>query len=142
MLEINNTVIIQIANFLLLLFFMNIILYKPIRRILAHRNDTANSLQQMIQDFRNRSVQSERGIEESIVQARKEGYREKEGCKVDGLEKENVILQKASFTVEEKIKVARKDLEIKMAEIRKELHGEVAGFSRQLAEKILGRSVQ
>ncbi|MEA2039167.1 MAG: ATP synthase F0 subunit B [Thermodesulfobacteriota bacterium] len=142
MLEINYTVIIQIANFLLLLFFMNIILYKPIRGIITHRNDKANSLQQMIQDFGNRSAQSERDIEESIVQARKEGYGEKEGCKVEGVEKENAILQDASSSVEEKIKFARKDLEIKMAEIRKELHGEVAGFSRQLAEKILGRSVQ
>ncbi len=39
MLEINNTLIIQIANFLVLLFLLNIILYKPIRKILGQRQE-------------------------------------------------------------------------------------------------------
>ena len=142
MLEVNYTTIIQIANFLMLLFLMNVILYKPIRKILTQRNDKENSLQKMIQAFGNRSDQSEKGIEESMVQARKEGYGAKEDCKLEGIEKENSILKEASSSVEEKIKIARKDLEIKMEGIRKELHVEVAGFSRQLAEKILGRGVQ
>ena len=45
------TLFIQIANFLLLIFLLNIVLYRPIRKILRERRDEEDALQGMINDF-------------------------------------------------------------------------------------------
>lgn len=141
MLEINATLFLQIITFLLLVFLLNIIIYRPIRRILAQREEETGSLQEMIDEFQHRSEENEKGIEESLVQARKEGYAEKENFKGKGLEEEKGILQEANSRVEEKIGNARKEMDTKMADVREALEGELAVFSNDLAQKILGRSI-
>ena len=142
MLDINFTIILQVITFLLLVFFLNIILFRPIRKILAQRNEETDSLQGMIDELQHRAEENEKGIEESMVLARKEGYAEKENFKGQGMEREKGILQEASTKVEEKIGGARKEMEKKISEARKALEGEMSGFSNELAKKILGRSVQ
>jgi F-type H+-transporting ATPase subunit b len=96
----------------------------------------------MIDELQNRSEENEKGIEQGMAQARKEGYVEKENFKGQGLEEEKGIIQVASTTVEEKIASARKEMEKKIAEARKGLEGEMTDFSNELAEKILGRAIQ
>ncbi|MDY6971612.1 MAG: hypothetical protein SV775_04700 [Thermodesulfobacteriota bacterium] len=142
MLEINYTIVIQIANFLFLLLFLNIILYRPIRRILIQRNEEVDSLQNVIEDYRNRSDENEKGLQEDIVYARQQGHSEKENLRGEGIEKEKVILLEVGSSVEEKIGKARSETESKMADVRKALDDQVSGFSRELAEKILGRIIK
>jgi F-type H+-transporting ATPase subunit b len=142
MLKIDSTLLIQIANFLLLLFFLNILLYRPIRKILNLRRDETNSLQKTIEDYHDRSERNERGIKEGVVQARKEGFEEKESLKGQALEEEKAILKEVGSSVEEKKEKANRELGSKIADVRKILEEQVAGFSQELAAKILGRSIQ
>ena len=141
MLEINSTVLIQILNFLILLIILNIFLFKPIRNILIERNEETESLGKSIEDFKNQSAEKEKGIEESLIEARKEGFLEKEGFKAQGLEEEKGILQKAGLTVENKISATKKEMDTKSVEVRKALEEQLSAFSNELAEKILGRSI-
>ena len=141
MLSIDNTLFIQIGNFLVLLFLLNIFLFKPIRGILARRHGEESSLKEAIEDYQTRSDQDEKGIDAGKVQARNEGAAEKDSLKGQGLEKERGILQDASSAAEGKIGTARKDTEAKIVEVRKSLEDQVAAFSNELAEKILGRSI-
>ena len=142
MLNIDGTLIVQIVNFLLLLLILNFILFRPIRRVLARREEEMNSRQKTIDDYQEQSENSEKGIEEGVVQARKEGYAEKEALKSQGLEGEKEILQEAGGGVEQKLSAAKKEIESKIAVARETLEGQVAGFSDELAQKILGRSIQ
>ncbi len=141
MLSVDNTLFIQIANFLILLVLLNIFLYKPIRGILAKRREEESFLEESIEDYQTRADKDEQGIEEGKVLARKEGTGEKEALKGQGLEKEGGILQEAHVAAEEKIGNARKDIEGKIGDVRKSLEDQVAAFSNELAEKILGRSI-
>jgi len=141
MLSIDYTILIQVANFLVLLVFLNIFLYKPIRGILAKRHEEESALQNSIEGYQSQSDQKERGIEEGQILARKEGSSVKEGLKGQGLEKEQGILQEAHSTAEKKIGTARKDLDTKIGDVRKSLEDQIAAFSSDLAEKILGRSI-
>ena len=142
MLNIDGTMFLQIANFLVLLFILNLILFRPIRRVLAQREEEMNSRQKTIDDFQNQSEKNEKGIEEGIVQARQEGYAEKEAFRSRGLEEEKEILQEAGAGVEQKLNAAKKEIETKIAVARETLEGQIAGFSDELAQKILGRSIQ
>ena len=51
-------------------------------------------------------------------------------------------MQKASFSAEEKIGNAKQEIDNKIVDVRKTLEDQVASFSEELAEKILGRSIQ
>ena len=133
---------LQVANFLLLLLLMNTLLYKPIRRILSQRKGEVDALEKTIEDYLNRSEQSEKGIEERKSGAQKQGHVEKENLKGQGLEEEKGILQAAGSLAEERISVAEKEMEMRIEDVRKALEGQVAAFSNELAEKILGRSIQ
>jgi F-type H+-transporting ATPase subunit b len=141
MLQINATFFIQVANFLVLLFLLNILLYRPIRRILARRNQETETLQSTIEELQSRAGQTEAGIEESKVEARKDGFAQKEKMRGDGLEEQKGILQEAGSSVEAKMDAAKKDIEASVAKAKKELQEQIAAFSRELAQKILGRSV-
>jgi len=142
MLKIDLSLLIQIANFLLLIFLLNIFLYRPVRKILNRRRDETDSLQKTIENYLDRSERNERDIEEGMVQARKEGFEEKESLKGEALEKEKAILQVAASSVEEKKEKANKELGNRVIDVRKILEEQIAGFSQELAEKILGRSIQ
>ncbi len=142
MLDINYTVCIQIVNFLILLAVLNTFLFKPIRGILTKRNEETNSLKGKIDGFNSQSDKYEEDIETSKVQARKEGHLERENFKGEGLEEEKRIVQDAISSAEGKVGAAKKDLEQRMADVRKSLEGQITAFSNELAEKVLGRSIQ
>ena len=137
-----GTLWIQVANFLMLLLLMNIFLYRPIRKMLTQRRAETSSLEGSIEDFLSRAGQNEKSIEDELVLARKEGYMEKEGLRGQGLEAEKALLQKAGAEAEEKIRNAREEMEKKMIDVQKTLQDQVAAFSEELAEKILGRGVK
>lgn len=142
MLEINISLLIHIANFLVLVLVLDVILYKPVRRILSQRNQEMDSLQEAIEDYNNKAIQNEQGIEEKMVQARRDGSREKEHFKNQGREEETKLLEQASSSAEGKITEARKEIQTDMAKVQKALEEDISCFSTDLAEKILGRSVQ
>jgi F-type H+-transporting ATPase subunit b len=137
----NFTLFFQIANFLFLLFVLNILLYRPIRKILGQRRDEMNSFEEMIEDFQGKSTQYAKELEENMVEARSDGYKEKETLKNAGLDEEKGMLREATSKTEAQINKAKEEIQRKALDARQSLEEEVAGFSRELAKKILGRSI-
>jgi len=141
MLSIDYTLFIQIANFLFLLFILNILLYRPIRRVLSQRNAEMASLEHAMTDFEMKAVGSLRRLEDGMVAAKREGAAEKEGIRLSGLEQEKGMLRKAANEAGDRMSQAREDMEKKLVAARQSLEREIAGFSTELAQKILGRNV-
>ena len=142
MLKIDYTIIIQIANFLFLLFLLNIIIYRPISKILGQRRGEMNAFQGMIEDFQERSSQHEDDLEERIIEARKQGNREKGDIMGAGLEEERGVLQEADSSAVQRIDRAKEEIERKAVHARQSLEKEVKVFSQELAEKILGKGIR
>lgn len=141
MLEINPSLFVQIINFLLLLFLLNILLFRPIRNVLTKRREKMDGFQESIEELSAKAEESEKGLTDGMLEARREGHSERETFKNEGRAEERGILQEAGGSVEEKISTARKEMDKKMAEVRRNLEDQTAAFSKELAEKILGRSV-
>jgi F-type H+-transporting ATPase subunit b len=140
-LAINYSLFIQIVNVLILLFILNIILYRPIRGILGQRKKEIDSFETMIGEFQEKSATRAEELEDSKVGARKEGFKAKEELKGVGLEQEKGMVQDALSSTMEKIDKAKLNIDDQMKNVRQSLENEVAVFSTELAEKILGRSV-
>jgi F-type H+-transporting ATPase subunit b len=135
------TVLVQIANFLLLLLLLNILFYRPIRKILGRRDDEVRSFQDMIKEFQDRFIQNEKALQENAVAARKQGLKEKEDLKTEGLDAEKDIVGEATSSAEERIGEAREMMLENLGNVRQSLRSEVESFSRDLVEKILARSI-
>lgn len=139
MLTIDYSVIIQVINFLVLLFLLNAVLYKPIRRILKRRNDEIEGLAHTATDLEEKGLAQEKGLDESAAAARREGFREKESLRAEAMEAEKKMYQDATAAAGGKMEEARKKVVERVQEIRLELEKEMGTFSSELAEKILGR---
>ena len=141
MLNIDYTLIIQIANFLFLLFILNILLYKPIRQILSQRKEEMDSFVGMIGEFKDKSAQSKKALEENKVEATKEGLKERETLKGEGSDQEKSLLKGATSEASEKLDQARDEIAASLVSARQTLEKELGLFSRELAQKILGRNI-
>jgi F-type H+-transporting ATPase subunit b len=140
-LQLDFTLFIQIVNFLVLLFVLNLVLYRPIRKILSRRKEEMGVFQGMIEGFQQKSAACAKKIEEDMAETRKEGLRQKETLKNQGLEEEKQMLRNASSAAADKMGEAREELEEKLGGLRQSLGREMALFSKELAEKVLGRSL-
>jgi F-type H+-transporting ATPase subunit b len=141
MLKLDYSVFIQIANFLILIFILNIVLYRPIRKILGQRKHEMSTLQSTTEEYQGRAAHSAEQLEENRVGARREGYKKKEEIRAEGLELEKKIYQETMSSAGDSIERARAEMQRQMGEVRQSLQAEVGVFSRELAEKVLGRSM-
>ncbi len=135
------TLFLQLANFLFLLFILNMLLYRPVRQILGKRKAEVDGLQNSVSELEGNANRFAGELEESMTQARKTGYQERESLKKQGLEEEKALLKEAASASGERMGLARTEMEIKLLEARGALEKELSLFSKELAEKILGRSV-
>ena len=141
MVSLNSTVFIQIINFLVLIFALNAVFYKPVRRILAQRKEKISGLEQGIDKFEHDAMEKDLALKSGIKQAREAGLRTKEALEAEAREEEKRRIEKLN-------EKARADLEEIRARIvkdadaaRKALLQQVDGFADDIARRILGRAV-
>jgi F-type H+-transporting ATPase subunit b len=141
MLNIDYSLFIQIANFLFLLILLNIILYRPIRRILIRRKKEMSYIEEIAQDRRRNADNYSEEFEENLSDIKKKGLKEKGDFKNQGIEEEKEMLRHTYSSVEEKIHKTRIDIQDQVSKVRRSLQTELETFSHELAEKILGRDI-
>ena len=135
------SILIQIVNFLILLFFLNIIVYKPIRGMLNKRREEMDSSSNMTDDWKRKTEKYSTEIEINIESTRKQGLNERVSLRDNGLATEKELLQNAHSQVEEALGKAKNEITEKINSARVSLQDEMESFSHELAEKILGRSL-
>jgi F-type H+-transporting ATPase subunit b len=142
MLNIDITsLFIQIGNFLLLIFLLNIIVYRPIRNILGKRKEEMSTTESLTQTLTQKAAQNSNELETNISDTRKRGVKERDVLKSEGNEEEQKMLKETYSLVQDKIDAARRELEEARLIARDSLQAEVKGFSANLVEKLLGRGI-
>ncbi len=141
MLNVDGSLIIQIANFLVLAIVLNLILYRPIRGIISKRNAQFESLSKEIFTYSELATQRDREIQETISSARKEGALTKEGLRKEGSLEEERIIKETNLGIQERLKKTREELEKGILRTKEGLEAQVSQYAMELAERILGRSL-
>ena len=135
------TLVIQIVNFLILLFILNLVVYRPIRGILTRRKEEMSSSANLANEWVRKANKYSEEIEENMITLRKEGLKEKTDIRSKGIEAEKELLEDAYSQVEETARKAKEEIKEKVNKARSALQEEMEGFSRELAAKILGRGL-
>ena len=141
MIDINGSLFIQIVNFLVLMIIMNILLYRPIRGILAKRRETYAGYEADINRLTEQVDSKLKEMDEKLAETRREGFLRKDELKGKGLEEEKKILTAASEKAEGEIQKIKDQIKAEIGTARAALKQDLDVFSVQLAQKVLGRSL-
>jgi F-type H+-transporting ATPase subunit b len=141
MIDINVTLLIQMANFFVLVFLMNLVLYRPIRRIVAQRNQLMADKQAVIDQADVAAQAALREFEEKIHEARNVGRQKLQQSKDAAYQQEKDLLQQAADEAAKQVSQIRQKIKKDIGTARKRLRSQIQAFSIDLAQKILGRAV-
>ncbi|MGD8450170.1 MAG: ATP synthase F0 subunit B [Desulfobacterales bacterium] len=135
------TLFVQIANFLVIIWVLNIILFRPIRNILIQRKEKITSLEQNIETSDSKAKEKNEAFDSGIRDARSKALNEKNALLQEAAEQEKEIIdkinQKAQADLAEVRKKIAKDAEAVSASLQKEIDS----FASAIGEKILGRAL-
>jgi F-type H+-transporting ATPase subunit b len=141
MIDINITLLIQMANVLVLVFLMNLVLYRPIRKLVAQRNQFMADKQNVIDRADKESAEALREFEGTIQAARVKGRQKVQEMKELAYQQEKDLLQKSAEESSKQLAGIRKTIKAEIGKARKQLRAQIQAFSLDLAQKILGRSI-
>ncbi len=141
MIKVDVSVFIQIANFLFLVWAMNVVLYKPIRKMLLQRKERINTLAQNIENYEKEAKEKDDAYASGIKDARIEGQREKEILLLSAQNMEKQLIEKINKKAQEDLVQMRDKITKDAENVRTSLQNEVDAFAAAIGQKILGRVV-
>jgi F-type H+-transporting ATPase subunit b len=129
------------ANFILLIFILNAVLYKPIRKILIERKKKIQGYDEAIEGAKQNADEAGQTFKTKIGDAKMKGYQEKEALKQAGQEEEKRLVDEINQKAQAELGAVRAQIAKDAESARGKLKGEIEAFSAAIAEKILGRAV-
>lgn len=140
--DVDISLVYQMVNFLVLLFALNFVLYRPIRGIIKKRAEKIAQLNSDITSNQENAQAKAGELEAQQAEARRIGMAAREELKAEGQAKERELIDQATGEMEKAVAKVREQVADEIGQARDELKGQVETFGAQLAEKILGRSIQ
>lgn len=142
MVSLDYTILVQMVNFIILIFILNALLYKPILGIIDKRKQKMDESDSEIKRMNQTVEQKMAEYEEKVRLA-----------KVDAMEQKNAIVKEGSDVAKGIIDAVRGEIPAMMEqfhakmgkeveEARAILHSQSQKISLDIAEKVLGRSIQ
>ena len=137
----NWTTLLQAANFIILVFILNIVLYRPIRNILIQRRQKIEGLEQTVENATGDLAEKEATYASGIREARKKGLQEKDALVNAATEEEKAIIDKINAEALAELNTVKKKVAKEVDMARDALLSEVDSFANDIGAKILGRAV-
>jgi F-type H+-transporting ATPase subunit b len=141
MIDIDWTLYAQIINFLLLVFLLNVVLFRPIRKALRDRQAKLFAQETEINVLTDKGRSLEDEIKEELAAARRAGAGARETLKQEGAQAEATLLEEVKRQVELEWGTVEKKIKADMAKARASLQKQAQSFAQLLATKILGREL-
>ena len=140
MVSVDGSLLIQIINFLFLLFVLNLILFKPIRKVLLERKEKIQGLEQGISSLETQAIDQDQAYKDGLKKARANGLKEKETFVEQASQEEKEIIERINKTAQSNLAKIRTQVAEETEKARVALEAEVDLFSKAIGEKILGRA--
>jgi len=137
----DSSVIIQVVNFIFLIWVLNIILYKPIRKIVAERKNKVEGLESRINSLNQDALEKDQAYGSGIKDARTKGLAEKEAMIQSAEEEEKRVVREITEKAQADLTEIRKKIIADTEKVKAILQKEVDTFAAEIGQKILGRAV-
>ncbi len=137
----DSSVVIQVVNFIFLIWVLNIILYKPIRKIVAERKNKVEGLESRITSLNQDALEKDQAYGSGIKDARTKGLADKEAMIQSAEEEEKRVVREITEKAQADLTEIRKKIIADTEKVKTILQKEVDTFAAEIGQKILGRAV-
>ncbi|MBW2654514.1 MAG: ATPase [Deltaproteobacteria bacterium] len=134
------SLVYQMINFLVLLFVLNLVLYKPIRNVLLERKAKIEGMKIGAQKAASDLVAGEDAYKDGLKQARSKGLKEKKTFIEEASKEEKEIIDRINKKAQANLAQIKKQVADETEQARKTLEGEVDAYAKAIGGKILGRA--
>lgn len=141
MINLNATLIIQLINFLLLMFLLNRLLFRPMVRVLDERRERTQGRRERATEVDAEADAIWEKYQKSLHDARLEADRARSELVRRADAERQKLLDQASAQAEETVAQIRARVRAEAESARKALGEEAERLAGAVAQKILGRSV-
>lgn len=140
MVSVDWTIYVQIANFLILIFILNFVLYKPIRGIMQQRKAKFEGLADSISSASKEAEDKNQAFTDGIKSARSKGQQQKEALMQAAAEEERTIVAEINAKAKADLDAVKAQISKEAGTVKQELEKEIDTFANTITEKILGRA--
>jgi F-type H+-transporting ATPase subunit b len=141
LIELNWTFFVQVLNFLILMFILNKILYKPILKVLDERDERIMGGREKAKELIAESDTILNSYNGKLQISKIEALGTKNTARKEATEKANVIIGEAREKADGIISQVQQDMAREVERVKKELEPEVGIMAATIAQQILGRKV-
>ncbi len=136
----DGSTIIQLVNFLVLLWILNQIFFRPIRQVLIQRKEKIDGLKGGVKKLAEDEIEKGNAFENGLKEARSKGLKEKETFIDQASAEEKEIIGKINKEAQAKLVEIKKQVAEETEKARVQLEKEIENYARNIGEKILGRA--
>ncbi len=140
LISINETLIVQVLSFLIFLFVINRVMFKPLRGTMAERQAYMDDLTKDIDQAREKIAEIERQIGSQEAKARREAMRAMLDLEDSGTREAEAIFAATSREIGEMSRKIHAEVEAQLADARRSVRNEAEIVARGIIAKILDRS--
>ena len=130
----------QMINFLVLLFVLNMVLYKPIRNVILERKAKVEGLETGVEKASADLDSQKDAYKNGLKQARGEGLKKKEVFIDEATAEEKEIIDQINKKAQANFAEIKQQVAEETEQARKALEAEVETYAKAIGEKILGRA--
>lgn len=138
MIELNITVWIQLANFLITLVVLNYLLIRPILSIIRARKEKVAGLVSDIDTFADRSRELLADYEVQLAQARAAANARRKEMKAEAETEERALLAEATKEAQAQLRSSQEAVREEAEKARRALQGEMKSFVTAAVAKLVG----
>ena len=141
LISINETLVVQLISFLIFLFIINRIMFRPLRKTMSERDDYIRKIQRD-------TIQAHKRVDEIVATTRQEEQDIRQAAfnvvaQMENLGKQeaNDILNAAREDITAQKSQSQNEIEQELAEAMTQVQAEVQTVSFTIMEKVLNRKV-
>ncbi|MBQ7585124.1 MAG: ATP synthase F0 subunit B [Desulfovibrionaceae bacterium] len=137
MLDLNITLLFQLANFLIALYLINILLIRPVRQTLKKRQDIVDGMTGEAEDFETKAQKSLADYDAALQKARQDAGIARTKGREEGLAEQQSLVGKAQQEARQILNQARDSMQKEAETTLATLRAETGKLSQLLADRIL-----
>jgi F-type H+-transporting ATPase subunit b len=139
MIEINLTIVIQVVQFLLLLFILNRFLFRPTINLIEEREQKITTWKEETKNFHESMQERLQSYENQVLEAKARAQEQQELVTVELQKEEDKKLDAVSEEAVRIVASTREKLQAETELLRGQLREQAEEMSQLVAEKVLGR---
>ena len=139
LISINETLVVQLISFLIFLFIINRVMFRPLRHTMQEREDYIDGIRVDILAAEKKLEKTMQQVQDEDAAVRKAGQMMTAELEKQGNEEAGEIITGSRKEIAQIGNNTRQEIDVQIAEARKSIVAEADKLSLNVMEKVLGR---